>query len=68
MCAGDWKGVIDFLNFGEHRPLLLWLRPDLAIFELIAKALSNHSISQLISLGCGTGLFEWMIQSAFPGL
>ncbi|XP_059483625.1 uncharacterized protein LOC132201461 [Neocloeon triangulifer] len=69
MCrAGDWCGVVEYLCKGEHKPLLLWPRPTINAIEFIEKHLKRNNINRLLSLGCGTGLLEWIIQCAVKEL
>ncbi|XP_065344482.1 uncharacterized protein LOC135942343 [Cloeon dipterum] len=64
----NWRGAINYLCDGEHKPLLLWPRPTNASIDFIDNHLKRHKISKLVSLGCGTGLFEWIIKTAIRGL
>ncbi|XP_065073311.1 uncharacterized protein LOC135697490 [Ochlerotatus camptorhynchus] len=66
IAAEDWKKVIDLgqtLAFGE-RVNYLWLWPLQSDFERIGECLQRYGIGRVLSIGCGTGLLEWLITAA----
>ncbi|XP_045112275.1 uncharacterized protein LOC123505178 [Portunus trituberculatus] len=48
-------------------PLLLWVQPQPCCLSALAAHVRAANISALVSVGCGTGLLEWLIQ-AITGL
>ncbi|KAG8224454.1 hypothetical protein J437_LFUL003177 [Ladona fulva] len=40
---------------------LLWLRPSERSLQFIAEQLQNLGLKKILSIGCGSGLFEWLI-------
>lgn len=66
----NWKKV---LKFGESLEInrkrkLLWFWPtenDLSVIKEIFKALN---INQILSIGCGNGLLEWILMEAISVL
>uniref|UniRef100_A0A8D8ETS8 (northern house mosquito) hypothetical protein n=1 Tax=Culex pipiens TaxID=7175 RepID=A0A8D8ETS8_CULPI len=61
--ANDWRKVI---NLGQElavdtRVKYLWAWPLSDDLETIGACLAEHNISRVLSVGCGTGLLEWLI-------
>ena len=60
---GDWAKILKFyddtLNYRE--PLLVWIRPDLALLKWLETILRSISICKITSIGCGCGFLEWLI-------
>ncbi|XP_068208636.1 uncharacterized protein [Palaemon carinicauda] len=44
-------------------PLLLWVRPGHCCLRFLANQVSEAELSSVASVGCGTGLLEWLIQA-----
>lgn len=66
IAASDWKKVIDLgqaLPFNS-RVKYLWVWPLQDDLERIQEALVCFGISRVLSIGCGTGLLEWLITAA----
>ncbi|XP_062540197.1 uncharacterized protein LOC134208145 [Armigeres subalbatus] len=66
IAAQDWKKVIDqgqALPF-ETRVKYLWLWPLQSDLERIEESLHRFGITRILSIGCGTGLLEWLITVA----
>lgn len=50
----------------EERPwdsLLLWVRPKPCCLAALAEHVRGANISAVASVGCGTGLLEWLVQA-----
>lgn len=43
---------------------MLWIRPELSDLEYIKKAVESERLHKVVSIGCGCGLLEWLIQTA----
>ena len=60
---GDWAKILKFyddtLNYRE--PLLVWIRPDLALLKWLESILKSIGICKITSIGCGCGFLEWLI-------
>ncbi|KAK2579449.1 hypothetical protein KPH14_002656 [Odynerus spinipes] len=46
---------------------LFWILPTLDDLNWITEMLKNHKVSGVVSIGCGCGLIEWLLQN-FSGL
>jgi hypothetical protein len=64
----DWRGVLTLFSKGYHEPKLLWLRPTEETLSFITRHLISRGIKRVVSLGCGTGLFEWLLAQTAPGM
>jgi len=64
---GDWRAVMDMYEGGFYDNSLLWFRPSLAALDFLRSNFESLQIKGVISIGCGTGLFEWLLHS-FTGL
>ncbi|XP_034247191.1 uncharacterized protein LOC117648649 [Thrips palmi] len=60
---GDWEAALAACS-ARHDPLLLWLQPTMDILRFIGDAARRHGVRDVISVGCGSGLFEWLLASA----
>lgn len=63
IATNDWRKVI---NLGQEltvdaRVKFLWAWPLPADLNTIGTCLAEHNISRVLSVGCGTGLLEWLI-------
>ncbi|KAK3929453.1 Tyrosine-protein phosphatase non-receptor type 7 [Frankliniella fusca] len=61
--AGDWQGALAACS-ARHDPLLLWLQPTRDVLSFIGEVARRLGIRHLVSVGCGSGLFEWLLASA----
>lgn len=61
----DWKSVIELNKDSDlnEAQKILWVWPDESNLKFINKVLNDHNISGVVSLGCGCGLLEWIIQT-----
>ncbi|XP_055525513.1 uncharacterized protein LOC129718608 [Wyeomyia smithii] len=62
----DWRKVIEFGQEApfEERVKFLWVWPLQEDLERIQICFARLGISRVLSIGCGTGLLEWLITSA----
>ncbi|XP_045591794.2 uncharacterized protein, partial [Procambarus clarkii] len=75
--SGDAAAILSFIGEASAQgktggadkwdPLLLWVRPQPCCLQALAAHVRQASLSALASIGCGTGLLEWLI-SATTGL
>lgn len=61
----DWKSVLELNKESDSSDAqkLLWVWPSESNLAFIDKILNDYNISGIISLGCGCGLLEWIIQT-----
>ncbi|XP_046967431.1 uncharacterized protein LOC124535300 [Vanessa cardui] len=61
---GDWKTIV--ANYRNHpqRNKVLWVYPTEENFEFIANCMVELKCQTILSIGCGSGLLEWMITEA----
>lgn len=61
--AGDWNGVIEAANsFSvEEKSKFLWAWPTAGCIQWLRRILSENHIERILSIGCGSGLLEWLI-------
>lgn len=63
-CANDWHGVIEAGKQFSHeeKRKFLWAWPKTAdCFDWLNVILNANHIKQILSIGCGSGLLEWLI-------
>lgn len=60
----DWHGVIEAgKNFSvEEKTKFLWAWPTVECFQWLSTILKNNRIDSILSIGCGSGLLEWLIK------
>lgn len=58
---GKWKEVIEKFTQNKFLP---WIWPDEKNLKFIAKYVTEKNADLLISVGCGSGLLEWLISMA----
>ncbi|XP_049835374.1 uncharacterized protein LOC126279026 [Schistocerca gregaria] len=66
---GDWRNILSLLNVdhGECTSCfrhLLWVQPTEEDLLFIGKTMKDENIPLIVSVGCGTGLLEWLITNA----
>ncbi|XP_075226318.1 uncharacterized protein LOC142327289 isoform X2 [Lycorma delicatula] len=63
--TGDWKEVIVVLqNELQWFSHVLWVRPSENNLKFLANSVIQNGLKGIVSIGCGSGLLEWLIQSA----
>lgn len=64
-CADDWHGIIEAGNHFsvEEKSKFLWAWPKNAqCFQWLKIILVENHIGSILSIGCGSGLLEWLIK------
>lgn len=59
-----WKEIIE-LNKVENivaARKLLWVWPSESNLQMIKNTISEFNLKGVISIGCGCGLFEWLLE------
>lgn len=61
--ANDWYGVIEAgKEFSvKEKSKYLWAWPTVECFEWLQKRLIENDVERILSIGCGSGLLEWLI-------
>lgn len=59
-----WREIIELLNNCdiENSRQLLWVTPNLKNLSWITNIIKETNLKGIISVGCGSGLLEWLIQ------
>ncbi|CAH0723991.1 unnamed protein product, partial [Brenthis ino] len=60
----DWKSIINTYRDHPDRNKLLWVFPTEENFEFIANCMVELKCDNILSIGCGSGLLEWIITEA----
>lgn len=62
----DWETILDLNSNCDNRDALklLWVWPSVKNLEFIKTIVHENECSGIISLGCGCGLLEWIIQQS----
>lgn len=62
----DWEKLLDLNSNSDNRDALklLWVWPSSKNLEFIKKVIQEKECDGIISLGCGCGLLEWLIQQS----
>lgn len=58
---GNWKGVVQLYDDGFSDEKLLWFQPLSEGIKFLVDNLTNIGVQGVSSIGCGTGLLEWII-------
>ncbi|XP_066249053.1 uncharacterized protein [Euwallacea similis] len=68
---GDWRSILNLNNEGSlddfKRRKLLWAWPTEDNLAFLCAFFSRHEITGVMSVGCGCGLLEWIIEE-YSGL
>lgn len=61
--ANDWHGVIEAGKKFDvnEKSKFLWAWPSIGCFEWLKAILNGNHIKAILSIGCGSGLLEWLI-------
>lgn len=62
----NWREVLELNkdSKNEFARKLLWVWPSEDNLLFISKNLKKHNCEGVISIGCGCGLLEWLLESA----
>ncbi|XP_050349466.1 uncharacterized protein LOC126772910 [Nymphalis io] len=61
---GDWKTIVKNYRSHPQRNKVLWVFPTEENLEFIANCMAELKCEMILSIGCGSGLLEWMITAA----
>lgn len=64
--CNDWKNILKLNEQSDNETALriLWVWPSIRNLEFIERTIIKHDCKGIISLGCGCGLLEWIIQKS----
>lgn len=64
--ANDWHGVIEVGEqfSAEERSKFLWAWPTIECLLWLKRHLIDNHITSILSVGCGSGLLEWLISKS----
>lgn len=59
-----WRDIIELLNNCdiENSRQLLWVSPNFKNLSWIKNIICETNLKGIVSVGCGSGLLEWLIQ------
>lgn len=60
----NWKEIIAQYHDHPERSKVLWVFPTENNFQFLKECLDGAACDKILSVGCGTGLLEWMICEA----
>ncbi|GAB0097746.1 LOC108097482 [Sergentomyia squamirostris] len=62
----DWRKLLwKFTNLSaDERRKFSWICPTLESLKIIQRQLQNHGIRNILSIGCGSGFFEWILKES----
>lgn len=62
----QWQKIIDLeANYPlEEKSKFLWAWPSLSTLAAIERILRANNVSTILSIGCGSGLLEWIISKS----
>ncbi|XP_063373716.1 uncharacterized protein LOC134661525 [Cydia amplana] len=61
---GKWKEICDSFHDHPDRSKVLWVFPSEENFAFIGDSVREMGCDRVLSVGCGSGLLEWMITRA----
>lgn len=64
----NWRKIINNCCDDNDHSRLLWVFPSEENITFIGDALKNNDCRNVISVGCGTGLLEWILMEALGEL
>ncbi|CAH2040172.1 unnamed protein product, partial [Iphiclides podalirius] len=60
----NWKAIVSRYHDHPERNKLLWVFPAEENFEFLRENLFKLGCDSVLSIGCGSGLLEWVITEA----
>lgn len=61
----NWKDIVNLTSVidSSKNNRLFWVLPTLDDLSWITEVIKKNKISGIISIGCGCGLIEWLLQN-----
>lgn len=59
-----WREIGDMFHEHPDRNKLLWVFPSEENFRFLAECVKELGCEKVLSIGCGSGLLEWMFTEA----
>lgn len=62
----EWRKILKLSETWDENCLrkLMWVWPSQANLRFISKVVKGNGLEGVISIGCGRGLFEWLLQQS----
>lgn len=60
----NWKEIIQRYHDHPERNKLLWVFPSEDNIDFLRKCLVELNCDKILSIGCGSGLLEWILKEA----
>lgn len=60
----NWLGIINKYHDHPNRNKVLWVFPSENNLEFLKRTLFEFNCKDILSIGCGSGLLEWIITQA----
>ncbi|KAK9873819.1 hypothetical protein WA026_002177 [Henosepilachna vigintioctopunctata] len=62
----NWKSILNLNEFSNNVKAIriLWVWPDEDDLKFIHKVILKHGMIGVSSIGCGSGLLEWILQES----
>lgn len=62
----DWQNILKLNEHSDNQTALklLWVWPSIENLDFVKKTIEYNNCHGIISLGCGCGLLEWIIQKS----
>lgn len=60
----NWRDIVERFHDHPDRSKLLWVFPTVDNFEFLKKCVEKFGCDRILSIGCGSGLLEWMTSEA----
>ncbi|XP_037297057.1 uncharacterized protein LOC115447518 [Manduca sexta] len=59
-----WRDIVDRYHDHPERNKLLWVYPSGENFQFLKQCLEDLLCTNIVSIGCGSGLLEWIMSQA----
>lgn len=62
----EWQNILKLNEMSDNKTALklLWVWPSIKNLDFIKNTVEENSCDGIISVGCGCGLLEWIIQQS----